>query len=46
MCEKHNIVGSKYTNYCSFKRAALLIKNKEHLKENGLKEILLLKNGD
>lgn len=30
--EKHNIVGLKYTNYCSFKRAALLIKNKEHLK--------------
>jgi len=42
--EEYNIAGSKYSNYCSFKRAALMVKNKEHLKENGLKEILLLKD--
>jgi hypothetical protein len=42
--EEHNIAGSKYSNYCSFKRAALMVKNKEHLKENGLKEVLLLKD--
>jgi hypothetical protein len=42
--EEHNIVVSKYSNYCYFKRAALMVKNKEHLKENGLKEIWLLKD--
>jgi hypothetical protein len=42
--EEHCIAGSKYSNYCHFKRAALLVKSKEHLKENGLKEILLLKD--
>ena len=42
--EEYNIAGSKYSNYCSFKIAAFMVKNKEHLKEDGLKEILLLKN--
>ena len=42
--EKHPIVGLKYANFCYFKRAALMVKNKEHLKENGLKEVLLLKD--
>jgi NADH:ubiquinone oxidoreductase subunit K len=42
--EEYSIAGSKYSNYCSFKIAAFMIKNKEHLKEDGLKEILLLKN--
>lgn len=41
--EEYNIAGSKYSNYCSFKTAAFMVKNKEHLKEDGLKEILLLK---
>jgi len=42
--EEYGIAGSKYSNYCSFKIAAFMVKNKEHLKEDGLKEILLLKN--
>jgi len=42
--EEYGIAGSKYSNYCSFKTAAFMVKNKEHLKEDGLKEILLLKN--
>lgn len=43
--EKYNIRGSKYSNFLDFKEAALIIKNKEHLKENGvgLKNILQLK---
>ena len=41
--EEYNIAGSKYSNYCTFKIAAFMVKNKEHLKEDGLKEILLLK---
>ena len=42
--EEYNIAGSKYSNYCTFKIAAFMVKNKEHLKDDGLKEILLLKN--
>lgn len=42
--DKHNIRGSKYPDFLSFKSAALIIKNKEHLKEEGLKQILQLKN--
>lgn len=42
--EEYSIAGSKYSNYCSFKIASFMVKNKEHLKEDGLKEILLLKN--
>lgn len=44
--DKHNIKGSKESNYLDFKSAALIIKNKEHLKEDGiaLNKILLLKN--
>jgi hypothetical protein len=42
----HTIRGSKYLDFLDFKSAALIIKNKEHLKEDGvgLKKILLLKN--
>ena len=42
--EEYNIAGSKYSNDCSFKIASFMVKNKEHLKDDGLKEILLLKN--
>ncbi len=44
--DKHSIKGSKYSNYLDFKSAALIVKNKEHLKEDGVayKKILLLKN--
>jgi hypothetical protein len=42
--KRYYIVGSKYSKDCYFKRAALRVKNKEPLKENGLKEILLLKD--
>ena len=44
--DKHTIRGSKHSNYLDFKSAALIIKNKEHLKEDGvgLKTILLLKD--
>lgn len=43
--EKHNIRGSKYSNFLDFKSTALIIKNKEHLKEDGvaLKNVLELK---
>nr|QDH07189.1 LAGLIDADG endonuclease [Ophiocordyceps sinensis] len=43
--DKDNIRGSKYSNYLDFKSVALIIKNKEHLKEDGvaLKKILSLK---
>jgi hypothetical protein len=41
-----NIKGSKYVVFLDFKSAALIIKNKEHLNQDGigLKKILLLKN--
>lgn len=42
--DKHSTRGSKYPDFLNFKNAALIIKNKEHLKEEGLKEILQLKN--
>lgn len=42
--DKHNIRGSKNPDFLDFKSAALIIKNKEHLKEDGLKKILQLKN--
>lgn len=42
--DKHSIRGSKYLDFLNFKSAALIIKNKEHLKEEGLKQILQLKN--
>jgi hypothetical protein len=41
--DKHSIRGSKYSDYLDFKSAALIIKNKEHLKEEGLKQILVLR---
>jgi len=44
--DKHNIKGSKHGDFLDFKSAALIIKNKEHLNQDGvgLKKILLLKN--
>nr|YP_009327847.1 NADH dehydrogenase subunit 4L [Epichloe festucae]APB96806.1 NADH dehydrogenase subunit 4L [Epichloe festucae]APB96866.1 NADH dehydrogenase subunit 4L [Epichloe hybrida] len=42
--EQYRIVGSKYPNYINFKHAAFIIKNKEHLSEEGLNKILKLKN--
>ena len=44
--DKHIIRGSKHSNFLDFKKVALIIKNKEHLKEDGLalKNILQLKN--
>lgn len=41
-----NIKGSKHEDFLDFKSAALIIKNKEHLNQDGLglKKILLLKN--
>jgi NADH:ubiquinone oxidoreductase subunit K len=43
--DKHPILGSKYLNYLYFKSAAYIIKNKEHLNEDGLglEQILELK---
>jgi hypothetical protein len=43
--DKHNIRGSKYSNFLDFKSVALIIKNKEHLKEDGvaLKNVIQLK---
>ena len=42
---KHPILGSKHLNFLDFKSAAYIIKNKEHLNEDGLglDEILQLK---
>ena len=42
--EKYEIKGSKYNNYASFKEAAFLSKDKEHLNEKGLIRIIELKN--
>ena len=43
--EKHKIIGSKYSNFLDFKSAALIIKNKDHLKKDGIgiNKIFLLK---
>jgi hypothetical protein len=42
---KHPILGSKHLNFLDFKSAAYIIKNKEHLNNNGLglEKILQLK---
>jgi len=44
--DKYSIKGSKYEDFLDFKSAALIIKNKEHLNQDGvgLNNILLLKN--
>jgi hypothetical protein len=44
--EKYSIKGSKYADFLDFKSVALIIKNKEHLNQDGigLKKILQLKN--
>ncbi|KAF1922133.1 uncharacterized protein M421DRAFT_105124 [Didymella exigua CBS 183.55] len=34
--EKHKIIGSKYSNFLDFKSAAFIIKNKDHLKQDGI----------
>ena len=43
--DKHNIKGSKHGDFLDFKSTAFIIKNKEHLNQDGvgLKKILLLK---
>ena len=41
--EKYPIRGSKYNNYIYFKEAAFMIKNKEHLTNNGMDRIKELK---
>ena len=43
--DKYPILGSKHLNFLDFKKAAYIIKNKEHLNEDGLglKEVLDLK---
>lgn len=43
--EKHKIIGSKYSNFLDFKCAALIINNKDHLKQDGIgmNKIFLLK---
>jgi len=43
--DKYKIEGSKYKNYVKFKEAAILIKNKEHLRSStSLNKIIELKN--
>ena len=42
--DKYNIEGSKYKDYLKFKEAAIIIKNKEHLTQKGIKKIIELKN--
>jgi hypothetical protein len=42
--DKHSIRGSKNSDFLNFKSAAFIIKNKEHLNEEGLKKVLQLKN--
>jgi hypothetical protein len=34
--DKHHILGSKYLNFLNFKNAVNIIKNKEHLNEDGV----------
>ena len=41
--EKYPIKGSKYNNYIYFKEAAFIIKNKQHLTNNGMDRIKELK---
>jgi hypothetical protein len=43
--DKYKIIGSKYSNFLNGKSAAFIIKNKEHVKQDGigLNEILLWK---
>jgi LAGLIDADG endonuclease len=42
--DKYPIIGSKSQDFLSFKRVSELMKSKAHLKESGLKEILLIKS--
>lgn len=41
--EKHPILGSKNVNYLDFKDASTIIKNKDHLNQEGLEKVLQLK---
>lgn len=41
--DNYQIRGSKNSDFLDFKSAALIINNKEHLKEDGLKKVLQLK---
>lgn len=43
--EKNPILGSKASDFLDFKKVALLIKDKAHLTEPGLTEILKIKSG-
>ena len=43
--QKHPIIGSKNKDFEDFYRASLIIKNKEHLVEEGLEKLKKLKNG-
>jgi hypothetical protein len=40
---KHPIIGSKHLDFLDFCNAAYIIKNKEHLKKEGIEKILELK---
>jgi hypothetical protein len=42
--DKHIILGSKHSNYLKFREAANIIKNKQHLNEEGINRIKELKN--
>ena len=39
------VIGSKHLDFLDFENAAHIIKNKEHLKKEGLEKILSLKKG-
>ena len=41
--EKYPLKGSKFVNYIYFKKAAFIIKNKEHLTNQGMDRIKELK---
>ena len=42
---KYPVIGSKHLDFLDFENAAHIIKNKEHLKKEGLEKILSLKKG-
>lgn len=43
--DKYPVVGNKYLDYLDFKKAALIVENKEHLTKEGYAKVLLLKAG-
>ena len=42
--DHYHLLGSKYVNYLKWRKAYIIIQNKDHLKESGLNKILKLKN--